>query len=196
MKDPASMVTGEATQVATPDGDGPKKRGRKPRPVGLRFWPKVERCDGGGCWTWKGAFAGSGYGYFDGRSAHRVAWELGHGPIPPGLHVCHHCDNKRCVRPSHLFLGTHAENMADARAKGRMRGRRVPGSTPLARWMDARGLSIGAFAALLSVKVDQVTVWRWATDKRQPSLRHALAIVQATGGEVTLEQLAYPELAR
>ena len=88
------------------------------------FWDYVDKSDG--CWTWNRSRYQSGYGAVcvgdgPGRmdSTHRVAWRLAKGPIPRGMHVLHRCDNRICVRPDHLFLGTNDDNIADMRAKGR-----------------------------------------------------------------------------
>lgn len=88
-----------------------------------RFWDKVEK--GEGCWEWL-ACVQKGYGRFkvggkrgSMKLAHRVAWELANGPIPDGLNVLHRCDNGKCVRPAHLFLGTQMDNVRDCVAKGR-----------------------------------------------------------------------------
>lgn len=97
---------------------------KKDKPPRLRFWAYVDRSDGNRCWLWNGPKDDLGYGRIHFRThkakAHRVSYEMRHGPIPNGMVVCHACDNPSCVNPNHLFVGTQADSMQDASRKGRL----------------------------------------------------------------------------
>ena len=99
-----------------------------------RLWAKVLR--GPDCWEWQAAVSSPQWPYGviqrgtrgEGHVlAHRAVWENLHGPIPELMEVCHHCDNPRCVRPDHLFLGTSSDNKRDMHAKGRAPRHMRPG---------------------------------------------------------------------
>lgn len=100
---------------------GTRKRAT-PEVIAARFWANVAKSSA--CWTWTGTVNVHGYGFINKGSgsmvlAHRLSYELHHGPIAPGMCVCHRCDVRTCVNPAHLFLGTLSDNQRDKIAKGR-----------------------------------------------------------------------------
>ncbi len=106
--------------------------------------------------------------------AHRFSWELHFGPVPGGLLVCHRCDNRRCVNPGHLFLGTAADNTADMIAKGRGNWARgeAHGASKLSEsdvvdireLHDVEGFSQTTLACAFGVT--HVAIWRIVRGKR------------------------------
>lgn len=107
------------------------------RSIEDRFWEKVLKAGAGDCWEWTAAKKGIGYGQIArGRkgagpiTAHRLSYEIHHGPVPNGRFVCHTCDNPGCVNPAHLYAGSPADNMRDRKQRGRATGGRPVGSVP------------------------------------------------------------------
>lgn len=147
-----------------------------------RFWDKVNKAgptpahrpELGSCWLWTAAIGkAGGYGsttasgktYF----SHRRAWAFARGPVPRDLYVLHHCDNRRCVNPEHLFLGTHADNMEDMVRKNRARTGNPSKLTTEAATEILRRVKAGEQQRGLAAEfgVGESTVWRIAHGKRQ-----------------------------
>lgn len=130
------------------------KRGER-RPMPERFWAKVSKAGHSKCWEWLSSRDDLGYGmlWYEGRSvrAHRFSWLLANGAIPKGMKVCHSCDNPPCVNPSHLWLGTDADNSLDSVKKGR-HVRMMGSEHPMAR-LDER--AVRTIRRLLAVGTKQ-----------------------------------------
>lgn len=123
-------------------------RGRVYAALSERLWAGVDKTPGlgpkGECWEWRGGRNTGGYGSIGlGKktlTTHRVAWVLMNGELPPrsghhGVCVCHTCDNRICVNPGHLFLGSHRDNMVDASKKQRF-PKRLGSLSPRAKLTD------------------------------------------------------------
>lgn len=117
---PFAIISTAAQRFCSPICAGAGRR----ESLATRFWRKVDKTES--CWIWIGERSHNGYGQIRSdevqqrkRRASHVSWELHYGPIPSETYVLHRCDNPPCVRPDHLFLGTHADNMVDRSAKGR-----------------------------------------------------------------------------
>lgn len=97
---------------------------RKLLPPHLSFWKYADVRSQDECWLWTGGKDEKGYGRIhfmtEKIKAHRIAYEMGHGPIEEGLVICHKCDNPSCVNPGHLFAGTQGDNARDMSSKGRI----------------------------------------------------------------------------
>lgn len=113
-----------------------------------RYWNQIVKTET--CWLW----VGSGPSRKSGKptygaimvdcknwATHRLMWTAVHGPIPEGIGVLHRCDTPRCVNPDHLFLGSHKDNMADAKAKKRF-CRRIGSESPRALVNEEQVLEI------------------------------------------------------
>lgn len=140
-----------------------------------RFWSKVAAPNETGCRLWLASCKPDGSGQFGtaispSESSYRVAWRLAYGPIPEGKQINHRCDVRACNEPTHLWLGTQAENLADMAAKGRRLGRGgIPGEdnvTAKLTWEIVReirhvrenqGLTVKQLATRFKISPSQVS---------------------------------------
>ncbi len=147
-----------------------------------RFWTKVDKDGHGGCWVYGGRRNRSGYGevFRGGRTlaAHRFSWELVNGPIPPGMLVCHHCDNRPCVNPDHLFVGTHKDNMHDMWQKGRQ-GQMPTGVPSLGEDHGCAILTEAAVVAMRAAHADGIGT-RTLSERHGVSQSTVRAVIRGT----------------
>jgi hypothetical protein len=144
----------------------------------------------GDCWLWTGTTKKTGYGHmsvaYRKLLVHRLAYSVWVGPIPPGLLVCHHCDNPPCVRPDHLFLGTHRDNMQDMIRKGRQSYASWAGRP----WSGARRGERNPFAKLTEAQAQAIR----SSDRSDAELACLHGVSRRTVNDIRAGR-AWPHLA-
>lgn len=123
-----------------------------------RFWDKVDRLGPDDCWAWTASYGPFGYGQYripQGKNwrAHRLAYVLTHGEIPEGAVIMHTCDNRTCVNPQHLQVGTQKQNLVDMARRGRCpQARLTPEAVADLRRRVAAGEPLAAVAKSYGIK--------------------------------------------
>lgn len=152
----------------------------------LPFWEKVKRGAEADCWPWTGFRKKSGHGLTSYKSApihaSRKAWILTHGPVPSALSVLHRCDNAACCNPSHMYLGTRADNMIDywQNTPPEQRGARGrpsvldDGQLSTLWQMRKKGATLKECAEVFDVH--HSTIWRYVTARRKELVRKMQAV--------------------
>lgn len=161
------------------------------------FMRHIEHDPNGGCWLWTASMLfDTGYGQFNLRGqllpASRAAWVIFKGPIPDGMFVLHRCDVRACANPGHLFLGTHADNMADMTSKGRsgsLRGSAHPSSrlnearVVEIRWALAAGATQRATATAFGVTAGTIQAIHEGRTWRSAAAGYHFDAQQGAGSE-------------
>jgi DNA-binding XRE family transcriptional regulator len=143
-------------------------------PAEIRFWRHVSKKGPDECWIWIGALQLNDYGQFKAEKkvlAHRFSWEMENGPIPIGLVVCHKCDNRTCVNPRHLFLGTQTDNLQDSISKNRWTNSLLTKEEVIEIFKSSKTqkelAEIYGVSASTINNIKQQYRWSWLTGKRE-----------------------------
>lgn len=149
------------------------------------------------CWEWQGSRQAFGYGgiQVDGKKwrTHRLSYFVFVGALPEGMLVCHKCDNPPCVNPSHLFLGTHSDNMMDASKKGRIGAgdhhwtRRIPERLLTRKKSDTTNMRRGerhGIAKLTAEKVREIRAFRRVLGWSQQQIADVMGVTHKTIGNI------------